>query len=346
MHSAVSAYYHWPTLWVGAAPDWYRNHSVREQGIDVRVLRDEVYRDTLAVGVPVRVLREGMFIFDFCDWEPGRPLSSDDPTDYDFDEVASIALRRATLMNAHLACLHTAIAKLQNFSHVMMVVTPSDIISIQSFEESWGGAGSHSLAGELSMSSFPTTYNPYMPPDSDWRLRFRGLTVELPTLRESFRLLNSITNNGSESLLDFIDLYARGGRAYQDHNYSLCLVTSWTICERLLYKTWERYLKDNRQKETEHGVVPFINRDRKKRLEDSRSFTASVVSEVLSLTERLPYDTYKELSEIRQARNRWVHDLEPVTRETALTAMRVTGEMLHLVEDIDLELPLNVSLHG
>src|SRR3712207_9315568 len=106
-----------------------------------------------------------MFIFDFSDWEPGRPLSSDDPADYTFDESASVALRRAALMNARLACLHTAIARLQNFSHVMMVVTPHDIISIQSFEEPWGGAGSQSLAGELSMSSFPNTYNPYMPLD-------------------------------------------------------------------------------------------------------------------------------------------------------------------------------------
>ena len=244
MHSPVSAYYHWPAFWVGAPPKWYMNTSASQEELDVSVLGDDVYRDTLAVGIPVRVQRQGMFIFDFSHWEPGRPLPSNDSAEYDFDDSASVVLRRATLMNAHLACLHTAIAKLQNYAHTMMLVTPSDTIAIQSFEEPLGNTGGGSLALELFMAIFPSTYSPSIPAKMDWRLRGRVLTVELSTVRESFRLLNSITSNESGNLLDIIDLFARSGRAYQDHNYSLCLVTAWTICERLLSKMWESYLEE------------------------------------------------------------------------------------------------------
>lgn len=317
-----------------------------KQSIDVTVLADEVFRGELSIGVPVRVLREGMFIFDFSAWEPGRPLPvQDDPGD--FDVIAAIALRRSTLMNAHLACLYTAIARLQDIApQGTMVVTPSELITINSFEESWGGTGGDTRLSALSQARFASTYGVGLPPCFDWRLMFRFPTVEVPTLEESFRLLNTITNHSSESLLDTVDLYMRGCRAQQDHNYSLALVMMWTICEQLLQKLWRRYLNDNRQRELDGNKVPFVTRERKKALEDSRTFSASVVSEMLSLVGRLPLHLYKELTKARKTRNRWVHDLAPVSREAAQSSVKAAEQMLRFVEGVDLEIPLNLSLHG
>jgi hypothetical protein len=123
MRVAAAAYYHWPPVWVGGAPSWaiYPPQHAKAE-IDVSVLDDEVYRDTLSSGMPVRVLREGVFIFDFSSWEPGRSLP--EAPFPGFAELASVALRRASVMNAHLACLYTAMAQLQIQSSIPMVVTP------------------------------------------------------------------------------------------------------------------------------------------------------------------------------------------------------------------------------
>lgn len=345
MITSAAAYYHWPTLWAGAAPTWATHPISLEQGIDVSVLGDEVYRSALTVGIPVRVLREGMFIFDFSNWEPGRPLPREAVPD--FDAAASVALRRSTLMNAHLACLHTAIKRLQNTAHLTMVVTPSELISIDSFEESLGGTGSDFRLAALSVSRFASTYNPALPAYFDWRLQARFPTVEVPTLEESFRLLDVISNHASEDLLDMIDLYTRGCRAYQDHNYSLCLVTMWTIAERLLRTLWKRYVEENRQREIDGNMENFITGDRRKTLlKDTRTYTAAVMSEILSLTEQIPFQLYRELTNARSARNHWVHDLEPVSRESAQASVKVAEQMFRLVEDVDLEIPLNLQLHG
>lgn len=81
----------------------------------------------------------------------------------------------------------------------------------------------------------------------DWRLRFRGPTVEEATVVESFRLLNIILDrHHQEQLLDMIDLYLRGWRAYQDHNYGQSLVNMWTVCEQLIQELWKQYIRNNR----------------------------------------------------------------------------------------------------
>lgn len=293
-----------------------------------------------------------MFIFDFSDWDPGRPLPSEPFPG--FDELASVALRRATLMNAHLACLYTAIGRLQKQGSIPMVVTPFDLISLDSLEESSpslnpGGMNEFSpLAGLYVLARSASTYSLDMPsPSLLWRLRFRVYTVEVETLEESFRLLNIITNHASENLLHMVDLYTRGCRAYQDHNYSLCLVTMWTITERLLRTLWTRYVGENRQREIDGNTVNFITGDRRKiLLKDTRTYSAAVMSEILSLTEWIPFQLYQELGKTRSARNDWVHNLGPVSREQAQASVRVAEQMFRLVEGIDLEIPLSLYLHG
>jgi hypothetical protein len=353
MRSPAAAYYHWPPLWVGATPAWatYPPNEA-EADIDIGGLRDEVYRSILSSGIRVRVLREGIFIFDFSSWEPGCPLPSEPFPG--FETLASVALRRAAFMNAHLACLYTAIARLQTQASIPMVVTPSDLIGLNSFEDSSpslnpGGTSDFSLLAALYvLARFPSTYSPDILSSSSLRrLRFRVYAVEIETLKESFRLLDTIiARRDSEHLLDMVDLYLRGWRAYQDHNYSLCLMTMWTITEQLIQELWKRYIGDNRERDLGGDVVNFITGSRQKILTDSRSFTASVISEILSFTGRIPFELYQELTKARKARNDWVHDLNPVSHEAASGAAKVAEQMLRLVEDIDLEVPPQLHLHG
>ena len=69
---------------------------------------------------------------------------------------------------------------------------------------------------------------------------------------------------------------------------------------------------------------------------EGRDITASTTAEILSLLDRLPLDLFRNLSKVRGARNKWIHDLAPVPAGTAHLALEVAEDMLRLVEGLDI----------
>ena len=112
-----------------------------------------------------------------------------------------------------------------------------------------------------------------------------------------------------------------------------------------MQRLWNRYVDENRLRQVAGTEVVFINSDRRDKLIKSRDFTPSVISEILSLTNRLPFELYQEISKVRQARNEWLHDLRPVSRDDASRAVKTAEQMLSLVDKVDLALPLESQIH-
>lgn len=336
MTSNAAAYYHWPTVWVGSAP------PASGADIDISTLEEEVYRTTLPVGIAAKVFRDGMFIFDFSDWPPGRALPDDGESD--FDAVAAVILQRVNVLNAHLVCLYTALSRRQNISLAKMTVAPSDLIMLKSLDDT-GMSFADTRVAALVLARHPSTYVRELPTWFDWRVSMRKVVVEIDVVHESFQLLATILQHSDPYALLITDLCARSCKAYEDHNYSLCLVTAWAITEKLLQDLWNRYVEANREKEIDGAKVPFINKARKKKLIESRDFSASVISEVLSLMDYLPFPLYRDLSRVRKARNDWIHGLGPVSRKTAELSVRVAEAMLELVDGLNLKVPLIPRIH-
>lgn len=71
-----------------------------------------------------------------------------------------------------------------------------------------------------------------------------------------------------------------------------------------------------------------------------QNFTASVVSEILSLVGRLSFGLYKEISVLRKVRNDWIHELKPVARENSGKAIRVAEAMLGRGLNLEFTVPL------
>jgi hypothetical protein len=336
MISNAAAYYHSPTIWVGSSA------PIVGADVDVSKLGEEVYRTTLSEGITAKVLREGMFIFDFSSWLLGRALPESGVPD--FDAVAAVILKRVTVLNAHLACLYTALSRLQNFALEKMVVSPSDLISLKSLDDTGMSFGDYRVAA-LALARYPSTYAQGIPTTLDWRIVRRSVIVKIETVTESFRLLSTILHHPDPDALFLADLHVRSCKAYEDHNYALCLVTAWTIAENLMQRLWNRYVDENRLRQVAGTEVVFINSDRRDKLIKSRDFTPSVISEILSLTNRLPFELYQGISKVRQARNEWLHDLRPVSRDDASRAVKTAEQMLSLVDKIDLALPLESQIH-
>ena len=120
-----------------------------------------------------------------------------------------------------------------------------------------------------------------------------------------------MTNHRDEGVL-LVDLFLRASKAYQDHDHSLSHIKNWTIIERLINDLWKQLQEDYK---TRDGAI-FIGGERKKRLQDGRTFTASVMSEMLSFLDYLPKDIYDDMTKIRKTRNEWMHGLKVVDAQT------------------------------
>jgi hypothetical protein len=331
----VSAYYLYPPAWVGN-----RLNPISQE--DLKALREEVFRTTLDAGISCKVRREGMFVFDFSHWlqddksRDNRGLSSDAPP------TESI-LRQVTVLNVHLACLYTAISRRQNSCWNKMVVSPENRIVLESLDSESMGPGDSRTAW-LALSSYPQTYG--LPITADHRIFSRLLTIELATIEESFGLLGAILRHSNPEVLLLTDLHLRGCKAFEDHYYSLCLVTAWTIIEKLLRLLWESYIDQNRDRGSATGGASFINADRKKKLTEGRDFGAAMISEILSLVDRINFSLYTDISEVRRVRNDWIHGLRPVPREAAAKSAELAEQMLSKVCGLDLKVPLSWKIHG
>jgi hypothetical protein len=123
----------------------------------------------------------------------------------------------------------------------------------------------------------------------------------------------------------------------------MSLILAWAVTEALLGELWERYLDKTKTRpgDGEHLLMPST---RKKRLSGGPDMTASLITEMLSLLEQIPFSLYRRLSEVRAARNKWIHDLRPVSAETTLTAMSVAEDMLEVVHGVSLSMPRSLHL--
>jgi len=339
MISNAAPYYVWPTVWVGSSP------PSSDADMDVRILGDEVYRTTLPVGIAAKVLREGMFIFDFSGWPSGQALPSHNDTQPDFDASATVILQRVSVLNAHLACLYTALHRLQHVNHhPKMVVYPSDIITLNSLDDTTKMGFGDMRVGALALTRYPSTYVQGLPTMFDWRVSMRSVLIEIDTVRESFQLLTAILQHPAPHTLLLTDLYAHSCRAYENHEFALCLTIAWAITEHLLRRLWERHIEANRHRETDNSKAIFISNKRKKKLTES-DFGASVISEFLSLNNNLPFPIYQKLDKVRQERNKSLHYLAPISRKIAQQSVEVAGQMLNIAEGLNLEVPLALSIH-
>jgi hypothetical protein len=339
--SNVIGYYHWPGIWVDSEPGREANAPLGGENFRLTEFEDEIFAGNIE-GLEFRALREGRFLFDFSDW----PDYVDPPAGVpQFDDQTAIAVRRAEVINSHVLCLHVALARIQSVALRKPVISPLEFISYDklSGRSSFGWIDQR-LTPLLSADSL-ASYNQLSPNVHDWRLQSRTV-VTIATIAESLALLGSLVSHTRLPMLGIADLYLRSAAFFEAHDYNLALVAAWAIIESLLQTQWVQYVDSNRTRTIDGDEISFINADRRTRLLSGRDYTASVVSETLSLVGDLPHDTYMRLDRVRRNRNRFLHELTAVPRASADQALDVAEEMLSLVGDLDLAVPRLSMLAG
>jgi hypothetical protein len=327
----TSGFYHDPPLWLVEHPI---DHAEKGGTFEVEFdrLDQEVLRRHVGAGVKLRANVEGIFAFDFSDASDLAISGNDHSAGGKMHRIHDIKVRRTQVMNAYLAFFYTQRVTIDKATQECMVVTPEIIIGLRSFENTGEASFGNQRVSHLAMSRYPITYGKLGPSGSDPRIQNRGLPVSSDCIEYAAQDLFALVETYGEAGVLLVDLYLRAAKAFQDHNFSLSLITHWTVIERLINELWAKLQADHASKD---GKV-FIDGKRRERLNDGRSFTASVMSEFLSFLGYLPKDVYDDMTAVRRVRNNWMHSMKAVSLEEAETARSVCERLLKREKNVTL----------
>src|SRR6266536_286403 len=320
-----AGFYHDPPLWVGSSPV---DHA--SQSANFPAFRETVFDKALSNRIALKVTREGLFAFTFSSWEPGRLLPDSPGAPMDFEKQASAILNRTLVMNAFLAFFYTNEHRLSQFERDRMVVTPELVISMHGDGMGFGTQ----RVSQLVLSSYESTYRPQVPAIFDDRIMFRGKPVPLEVVAKTADELDQLLASDTSDGLLLADLFLRSSKSYQDQNHSFALIINWTITEKLIQELWQVYQRDNKDRDGRR----FITKERAKRLDDGRTFTAAVITEMLSFAQYISAELYADICIVRKKRNDWIHSLvSGISSDDARKAADVSSRLLQQVRGIELE---------
>lgn len=155
--------------------------------------------------------------------------------------------------------------------------------------------------------------------------------VEFTTVEYAFDIMEQLVAHPTTGAVTHAALYLRSEAARAEHDYSLALILAWASIEGLVYELWGEFVCDS---------VGLDNPDakrRKTRLSDSRTYSTSVVIEILRERGVLAPHVYVDLNDARGARNAWIHERRPSSPEVVVSALRGL-QALHKARNLPLGL--------
>jgi hypothetical protein len=155
-------------------------------------------------------------------------------------------------------------------------------------ERTWGPYALLCMKPRDMSAPYTTTANPYWPPNFYW------------TAHGDKHLLDTVEKLANAPLLSSVapslpSLVAAAAFHAARHNLSETIVTSWVVVELILYRRW-----------TDH-VKSLLDSGRRRRLEDTRTYSAGVQAEVLITAGLIQDDTYNKVQAARKTRNDFAH---------------------------------------
>lgn len=312
-------------------------------------LLEEVYRGTLKSGIKVRVTRGGLFIFDFSKWAPGKsvtiPAHTSAPgiktpkTVQDAKGKEQIHLaRRVEVMNAHLACTATALSLVEKSGgYTGQLISPSDRLVLRDFEKP------HPV---FHFFHDGQPMHAYMLANGATETRLKGdhhrRYIKIETIVKSFEILDTLIESPISNAVGVVNLLWKSSRHYYQQDFATSLVLAWTVSEQLLNLIWKSYLSDSAAQNAGQDP-PFLNKERKQKLTSGRDFSASVISEVLSLAGRLPFDLFKRMNKDRNARNYWLHDMKQPVDDDASHAISTAQKLIEHLSGVWMSVGIGYS---
>jgi hypothetical protein len=158
---------------------------------------------------------------------------------------------------------------------------------------------------------YTTTANPWWPPYFYWTAHnSKGIVGTVEKLANA-PLLSAVAP-GLPSLVAAAAFHAAR------HNLSETIINSWVVVELILYRSWNDYL------------TSLSEPARRRRLKDTRTYSAGVQTEVLLTAGLIQDDTYDKVQSARKTRNDFAHRGD-ASADGAAQCMEAMRSMLNLL---------------
>lgn len=266
---------------------------------------DEVFQGCLPLGVSLVGLSNGWLVFDFCGNRDfcGGQLPAREPnklTEWDnaFQARQEIAYKRATYINAFNAVLHAGAQDAHYGILPQPVASPDTIFKAEKHGGIW----------KISGPNFGPKHR----------------EVPCQSIKLATEYFIEIYNTLDERTIEILSLIHTANTHYNDHNFSSCLVVGWSVVEALQSIIWNEFLK---KRVNESGGQVLIDKNRNKIL-NGRDFTASIVSQILSISGEMNKTIFNKMNKSRQNRNNFVHNLKSVSANDAFAVLSLAGELV------------------
>lgn len=268
---------------------------------------EAAFQATIPDGIQLIVFRNGIVLFNFagnnayCGGSTPAPGGGPISSAYDAAEKERrrIASARTDYMNAFLATLWAGGQEATYGVHMQ----PSVHIGNYLFAE-WKN-GTWLITGD----SPPVSYGGWIP-------------VEV--FKKASEIFSSIYACFHEKTLELLPLLHVAVVHYSNLQFSSSLLIGWSIVEALQNRLWAQTISAASVPKGGHTV---INAERRKRLQ-GRDYTASVVSQTLSLMGKIDDSRLAAMDAARSARNKFAHELATISPDSAALPLSTAASMI------------------
>lgn len=314
---AFALYFESPQVWVED-----------ERAKTTPALQSEIAFDRISSrDVPILFRRDGFLIFRFeqapsfaggdvpaYEEEIGRPR--DKKVNAAEETRQKLMYERIEYMNAFLLALTSAISTVQK--HGAEVQEPCDPC--------------HHLRGfyngvNWEVTTANTLYQ--LPPQA------RHLVLRLDTFEDAIGIMQACEATFGIGSVTLLSLVYMACYQYRRHQFASAHLVAWCAVESLVNIIWRNFLADaklqTKKDETTGEEITegftAINADRRKVL-TSNDYTASIMTQVLSLTGKIDDELLNRLNEARKARNDFAHSLTPITSDKSGKTIRLATDLI------------------
>lgn len=281
--------------------------AIGDQGLQI------VWRGLGPFDVPILLRGDGIVIFDFPEAErfAGPPVPGYQPVGGEkiprevttaSDLRTEIGYARLQYMNAWLASYMSAMAYVQKHGIITPPpVDPSGHLKAQIQDGCWI-AFNNDISVVFGAAS--------------------GTMIDLDVFDYAIRVMDAALQKFGANFTAPLSLFHQSSYQYRLHQFASSHLIAWSLSEQVLNAMWRNY-----QLEAADKAIASIPKERKKVL-NGRDYTASIITQILSLSGKLSDDRMKKLDQARKDRNAFAHSLTPIDRKSAQNSMIVAADML------------------
>ncbi len=326
---------HWPRLWAGMPPCSLSGTDTPEK-FDPASLRGVVWTGTIgSVKIPLKVYREGTFLFDLEGWKKGilSPLKFDSQaqSSLEIGDIGNLDEQRCELLNTYLYCLYSKLTSVQKRGVKKMLLIPNNLII-----ESDGliNVKSDEFTFHLANSCYEGTYSSNFPKSFDFRVNMHpGNYVSIETLNATAELFSQILDSDkSDELIRLCSLQLRAYVDIEQHQYRYSLSQAFMVTEFIIGELYSEQIPNGKPRDSIFLKIKKLIRSSQSLpicqlcITDIETAGENCLSGNLTQTNVENGDYC--LNRTRQIRNNWIHGHNTIELNEAIEAIRVSEKLI------------------